>query len=69
VNGLARLNFNDFQVFGLVVAFVGYLMVAFAFEYSIPLLDNLVGNRLWLNGFFGLSLIIIGMMIVVLHKR
>ena len=69
MNGLARLNFNDFQVFGLVVAFVGYLMVAFAFEYSIPLLDNLVGNRLWLNGFFGLSLIIIGMMIVVLHKR
>jgi hypothetical protein len=69
VNGLARLNFNDFQVLGLVVAFVGYLMVAFAFEYSIPALDNLVGNRLWFNGFFGLSLIIIGMMMVVVHKR
>ena len=66
---MARLNFNDFQVLGLVVAFVGYLMVAFAYEYSIPVLDNLVGNRLWFNGFFGLSLIIIGVMMVVVHKR
>jgi len=69
MNDLARLNFNDFQVLGLVVAFVGYLMVAFAFEYSIPVLDNLVGNRLWFNGFCGLSLIIIGMVMVVVHKR
>ena len=69
MNGLARLNFNDFQVLGLVVVFVGYLMVVFAFEYSIPVLDNLAGNRLWFNGFFGLSLIIVGMMMVVVHKR
>ena len=69
MNGLARLNFNHFQVLGLIVAFVGYLMVEFAFEYSIPVLDNLVGNRLWFNGFFGLSLIIIGIIMVVLHKR
>lgn len=69
MNGLGKLSFNDFQVLGLVVAFVGYLMVAFAYEYSMPVLDNFAGNRLWFNGFLGLTLIIVGMMMVVVHKR
>lgn len=66
---MGKLRFNDFQVLGLVVAFVGYLMVAFAYEYSIPVLDNFAGSRLWFNGFFGLILIIVGVMMVVVHKR
>ena len=60
-----NLNVHDYQeIVGLMVAIAGFLMVAFAYVYPISF-DIVAGSKLWFNGFFGLSLIIVGLIIAV----
>ena len=63
---ILQLNIHEYQeILGLGVAIAGFMIVAFAYEYPIPSLDIFAGTKLWFNGFFGLSLIIIGIVIAV----
>ena len=52
------------ELFGLAVAVVGFLMVAFAKNYTILSLAG-SDSGIWVDGFLGLSLLIIGTLIVV----
>jgi len=51
----------------MMVAVAGMFMVAFAEDYAIPILDSLA-DGFWVNGFFGLGLIIIGTLITVIKR-
>lgn len=52
-----------------MLSLTGYLMVDFAYDYSFLPLTDFAINRLWFNGFLGLSIIIVGILIAVIRKR
>lgn len=52
---------------GLIVAFAGFLIVAFDYEQTRPAL-HILANGFWVVGFFGLILIIGGTLIVVVKR-
>lgn len=60
---------NHQLTLGLVVALIGYLVVAFAYDFSPPMLDSAPAIKLWVNGFAGLGCIIVGTVITVAGRR
>ena len=51
-----------------MVALVGYLIVAFAYDFSMPILDTLAAGNLWFNGVIGLCFILVGIIITVVKR-
>jgi hypothetical protein len=65
---MVGLNAHNFRELArIVVAVVGLLMVAFAEDYTMPILE-LPADGFWVNGFVGLSLILVGTLIVVVKR-
>ena len=59
---------NCHQILGCVVALVGYLIVAFAYDFSMPILGALAAGNLWFNGVIGLCFILVGITITVVKR-
>jgi hypothetical protein len=51
-----------------LVAISGFLVVASAYDYKIPGLGISADMGFWVNGGIGLSLIIVGIVIVVMKR-
>ena len=59
---------NCQQILGFVVALVGYLIVAFAYDFSMPILDGLAAGNLWFTGVIGLCFILVGIIITAVKR-